>query len=135
MCMSKIVKSKGIDLEAKGNESVRHLQKFHEKCLRSSFLLPPPHPQSVPCPVFKDFFEHKSWQRPLWPFQISVVWDFLHEFTMRLYLYNTNYFPFSITSLNFYWILSYLRRKTPSSFKSGNLHTLILRYTLLLDMW
>lgn len=44
MYMSKIVKSKGIDLEAKGNESVRHLQnsiKVPEKFFLASHLLTP----------------------------------------------------------------------------------------------
>ena len=42
MFVSKMVKSKGIEIEAKGNESIRHLQKFCKKCLKSSFLLFPP---------------------------------------------------------------------------------------------
>lgn len=38
MCVSGMFKNKGIEVEAKGNESIRHLQKFHKKCLKVFFL-------------------------------------------------------------------------------------------------
>lgn len=39
MCVPNTFKSKVIEVEAKGNERTRHLQKFHGKCLKSSFWL------------------------------------------------------------------------------------------------
>lgn len=38
MCVSRMFKSKGIEVEAKGHENIRHLQKFHKKCLKVFFL-------------------------------------------------------------------------------------------------